>query len=81
MRYRHERASGVSISGNLTISDFFEPGTVYEADYEYIGAACGGNLQSVRSAIAEATIEGTLSFDIDLALFGTPPAQNCQNAF
>ena len=53
------------------ISDFFEPGTTYEADYGYLGTDCGDSVIGVRSATAEATTDGTPSFDIDLVFVGS----------
>ena len=71
----------ISISGTFKVSDFFEPGTTYEADYGYIGAECGGSVTGLRSAVAEVTTGGTPSFDIDISFLGTPPAQKYQAAF
>ena len=71
----------MSVSDTLSASDFFEPGTAYEADYGYVGAECGGSVVGLRSAVAEVTTEGTPSFDIDISFLGTPPAQKYQEAF
>ena len=53
------------------VSDFFEPGTTYEADYGYLGTDCGDSVMGFRSATAEATTTGTPSFDIDLVFVGS----------
>ncbi len=68
----NDEASQQSISVTLqgAVSDFFEPGTAYEADYGYLGASCGGSLTGVRSAAAEVTTSGTASFDIDFVFVG-----------
>ena len=41
----NDEASQQTISVTLedAVSDFFEPGTVYEADYGYLGASCDGS--------------------------------------
>ena len=61
----------ISITLQDAVSDFFEPGTTYEADYGYLGADCGSSLTGSRSATAEATTSGTPSFDIDLVFLGS----------
>ena len=71
----------ISVSETFSESDFFEPGTTYEADYGYVGAECGGSVTGLRSAVAETTTEGTPSFDIDITFLGMPPAQKYQTAF
>ena len=71
----------ISVSETFSESDFFEPGTTYEADYGYLGAECGGSVTGLRSAVAEVTTTGTPSFDIDITFVGTPPAQKYQSAF
>ncbi len=63
------------------VSDFFEPGSTYEADYGYLGADCTGSLSGVRSAVAEATVPGTPAFNIDLVYVGSSPARRVQSAF
>ncbi len=69
----NDEASPESISVTLQdeISDFFEPGTAYEADYAYLGADCTGSLTDSRSATAEVTTSGTPSFDIELVFVGS----------
>ena len=61
----------ISVSLEDAVSDFFEPGTTYEADYGYLGADCDGTLTGSRSATDEATTSGTASFDIDLVFVGS----------
>ena len=69
----NDEASPQSISVTLqdAVSEFFEPGTTYEADYGYLGTACDGSLTGSRSATAEVTTSGTPSFDIDLVFVGS----------
>ncbi len=74
-------ASSVTLTVQDLVSDFFVPGNTYEADYGYLGAACGGSLTGVRSAAAEATIPGTPAFNIDLVYAGGTPARRVQLAF
>ena len=69
----NDESSSRSITVTLQdlISDFFEQGTTYEADYGYLGADCGDSVIGVRSATAEATTDGTPSFDIDFVFVGS----------
>ncbi len=69
----NDEASTQSISVTLQddISDFFEPGITYEADYAYLGTACNGSLTGSRSATDEETTSGTSSFDIELIFVGS----------
>ena len=69
----NDEASQQSISVSLedAVSDFFEPGTTYEADYGYLGAGCDGSLTGSGSATSEVTTSGTASFDIDLVFVGS----------
>ena len=71
----------ISVSETFSESDFFEPGTTYEADYGYVGTECGDSVTGLRSAVAEVTTTGTPSFDIDVTFLGTPPEQKYQTAF
>ncbi len=61
-----------TISLEDLISDFFEPGTTYEADYGYLGTDCGDSVIGVRSATAKVTTVGTPSFGIDFAFYRHP---------
>ncbi len=61
----------VAVTLQSLVADFFEPGTTYEADYGYLGADCGDSVMGLRSATAEATTDGTPSFDIDLVFLGS----------
>ena len=61
----------VTVTLQSLVSDFFEPGTTYEADYGYLGEDCGDSVMGVRSATAEATTIGTPAFDIDLVFVGS----------
>ena len=74
----NDEASQQSISVSLedAVSDFFEPGTTYEADYGYLGTSCGGSLTGSRSATDEVTTSGTPSFDIDLVFVGSISSTN-----
>ena len=74
----NDEASQQSISVTLedAVSDFFEPGTTYEADYGYLGATCNGSLTGSRSATGEVTTSGTASFDIDLVFVGSVSSTN-----
>ena len=69
----NDESSSQSITVTLQslVSNFFEPGTTYEADYGYLGADCGDSVVGLRSATAEATTDGTPSFDIDLVFVGS----------
>ena len=66
----------ISVSLEDAVSDFFEPGTTYEADYGYLGADCDGSLTGSRSATGEVTTSGTASFDIDLVFVGSISSTN-----
>ncbi len=61
----------IAVTLQSLVSDFFEPGTTYEADYGYLGTDCGDSVMGLRSATAEATTAGTPSFDIDLVFVGS----------
>ena len=65
----------VTVTLQDLISDFFEPGTAYEADYGYLGTDCGDSVMGIRSATAEATTIGMPSFDIDLVFVGSISAR------
>ena len=71
----------IAITVQDLVSDFFEPGSTYEADYGYIGADCTGSLSGVRSAVGEATVPGTPAFDIELIYAGGTPARRIRSAF
>ena len=60
----------ITVTVQKLVSDFFEPGNTYEADYAYLGANCG-SVVGVRSETAEATVPGTASFDIDVVFVGS----------
>ena len=66
----------ISVSLEDAVSEFFEPGTTYEADYGYLGSSCGGSLTGSRSATDEVTTSGTASFDIDLVFVGSVSSTN-----
>ncbi len=74
-------APSVTVTVQSLVSDFFVPGNTYEADYGYLGAACGGSLTGVRSAAAEATVPGVSAFNIELIYAGVTPARRVQLAF
>ena len=74
-------ASSLTVTAQALVSDFFVPGNTYEADYGYLGTACGGSLTGVRSAAAEASVPGTPAFNIDLVYAGGTPARRVQLAF
>ncbi len=74
-------AKSVTVTVQDLVSDFFVPGNTYEADYGYLGTACGGSLAGVRSAAAEATVPGTPAFNIDVVYVGGTPALRVQRAF
>ena len=61
----------ITVTLQSLVSDFFFPGNTYEADYGYLGSDCGDSLTGLRSATAEATVDGTFSFDIDLVFVGS----------
>ncbi len=73
-------ARSVTVTVQDLVSDFFVPGNTYEADYGYLGTACGGSLADVRSAAAEASVPGTPAFNIDLIYAGGTPARRVQLA-
>ena len=74
-------ARSVTVTVQDLVSNFFVPGNTYEADYGYLGTACGGSLTVVRSAAAEASVPGTPAFNIDLVYAGGTPARRVQLAF
>ena len=74
-------ASSLTVTAQALVSDFFVPGNTYEADYGYLGTACGGSLTGVRSAAAEASVPGTPAFNINLVYAGGTPARRVQLAF
>ena len=61
----------ITVTLQSLVSNFFEPGNTYEADYGYLGADCGDSVMGLRSATAEATTIGTPSFNIDLVFVGS----------
>ena len=65
-----DSSQDITTSSTFSASNFFEPGTTYEADYGYLGTDCSGSLTGLRSATAEATKDGTSSFDIDFVFVG-----------
>ena len=71
----------IAVTVQDLVSNFFEPGSTYEADYGYLGADCTGSLSGMRSAAAEATVPGTPAFDIELVYVGSTPARRIQSAF
>ena len=71
----------VTVTVQDLVSDFFEPGSTYEADYGYLGGDCTGSLSGVRSVAAEATVPGASAFNIDLVYVGSTPARRVQSAF
>ena len=71
----------VTVTVQDLVSDFFEPGSTYEADCGYLGGDCTGSLTGVRSAAAEATVPGTSAFNIDLVYAGSTPSRRVQSAF
>ncbi len=57
-------AQDVTTSRQIVASDFFEPGTTYEADFVHRGAGCDDVPSGLYSPKTEATTAGTPSFDI-----------------
>ena len=62
-------AGNQDITLRTNLAGFFEPGTVYEADYGYRGETCGGPVDA-RSAAVDRTTDGVASFDIELIFSG-----------
>ena len=71
----------ITVTRQDLVSDFFEAGSIYEADYGYLGADCDGSLSGMRSAAAEATVPGTPEFNIELVYAGGTPDRRVQSAF
>ena len=63
------------------VSDFFEPGSTFEADYGYLGTDCTGSVSGVRSPVGEATVPGSPAFDIEVVYVDGTPARRLQSAF
>ena len=62
-------AGNQDITLRTNLAGFFEPGTVYEADYGYRGETCDGPVEA-RSAAVDRTTDGVASFDIELIFSG-----------
>ena len=71
-------AGAHSVTIQASLEDFLEPGTLYEADYRYLGTDCAGTV-TARSAIVERTTGGTPSFDIDVVFVGSVPSSRRAN--
>ena len=63
-------AGSQAITLRTNLAGFFEPGTVYEADYGYRGETCDGPVEA-RSAAVDRTTDGVASFDIELIFSGS----------
>ncbi len=71
-----ENSAAITTSRDITASGFFEPGTLYEADYIYLGSGCESSAAGLSSAAAEATTSGTPSFDIETVFPEGPPSSD-----
>ncbi len=71
-------AGAQSVTIEASLEDFLEPGTLYEADYGYLGTDCAGTV-TTRSAIVERSAAGTPSFDIDVVFVGSVPSSRRAN--
>ena len=71
-------AGAQSVTIEASLEDFLEPGTLYEADYGYLGTDCAGAL-AARSVTVERTADGTASFDVDVVFVGSVPSSRRAN--
>ena len=67
-------AGDLSVSVDVSIESFAEPGVTYEVVYRYLGPSCADAASAGWSRVAGATSPGSTRFDIDAVIVGTPSA-------
>lgn len=67
-------SADLSVSVDVSIESFVEPGVTYEVVYRYLGPSCADSVSAGWSRAAVATSPGASRFDIDAVIAGTPSA-------
>lgn len=67
-------AADLTVSVEVSIESFAEPGMTYEVVYRYRGSSCADSVSAGWSRVAEATTPGSSRFDIDAVVVGTASA-------
>ena len=67
-------SADLSVSVDVPIESFVEPGVTYEVVYRYLGPSCADSVSAGWSRPAVATSPGSRRFDIDAVIVGTPSA-------
>ena len=67
-------SADLSVSVDVSIESFAEPGVTYEVVYRYLGASCADAISAGWSRVVDATSPGSRRFDIDTVIVGTPSA-------
>ena len=67
-------SADLSVSVDVSIESFVEPGVTYEVVYRYLGPSCADSVSAGWSRAADATSPGSRRFDIDAVIVGTPSA-------
>ena len=67
-------SADLSVSVEVGIGSFAEPGVTYEVVYRYLGPSCADTGSAGWSRVADATSPGSSRFDIDTVIVGTASA-------
>ncbi|MCY3812067.1 MAG: fibronectin type III domain-containing protein [Gammaproteobacteria bacterium] len=67
-------AADLTVSVEVSVDSFAEPGMTYEVVYRYRGSSCADSVSAGWSRVAEATTPGSSRFDIDAVVVGTATA-------
>ena len=67
-------SADLSVSVEVGIESFAEPGVTYEVVYRYLGPSCADTVSAGWSRVADATSPGSSRFDIDTVIVGTASA-------
>lgn len=67
-------AGELSVSVEVAVDSFVEPGMTYEVVYRYVGSSCSASVSAGWSRVAKATTPGSSRFDIDAVVVGTASA-------
>ena len=67
-------SADLSVSVDVSIESFVEPGVTYEVVYRHLGTSCADSVSAGWSRVADAKSPGSRRFDIDTVIAGTPSA-------
>ena len=67
-------SADLSVSVDVSVESFVEPGVTYEVVYRYLGPSCADSVSAGWSRAADARSPGSSRFDIDAVILGTPSA-------